>query len=844
MKTLILLLICFFSVTFAFQTNILEINVTDQSLALIPNVTARLKKDDKIVQEITDLQLQKVVFSNLKLGEYYLEIEASGFKQYTEKIEIKTSLTQLNIKLEIAEIVENVTVEQSRQDKNLDPREGAFTNFLTKQEIDALPDDPLLLKKMLQDKFGADAEFLVDSFSSNGLPPKSRIASIKVNQSSFDAEFHKIGIAIIEITTKPASKFFGFLSFDFNDESLNARQSFSAVRYPQQNKSFSLILWGPIKKDKLAYTFFGSNTNSFNTATVVAKTPNGNVNNLLRTPQSQQYFEGRLNYNRSQYQTINVSYTFNRNRSDNLGIGGFNLSERAFNLNSVGHQLRYSQVGNVGERFYNEFRLQFRKETSETLSANENPAIIVLDAFSRGGAGNNNQTDRANFTIANNLLWGIKNHALKIGGILEYEYLDSDFADNKNGTFIFSSLDNFMLNKSSIFTQRIENRRVKFSQVQLGTFIQDDIRISKSLMLSLGLRYEWQNNLKDNNNFSPRIGFAWSPSLESKTTIRGGVGFFYNWLDTQTLSTIKSQDANQPSEIIILNPNFPNLNPTGFSQILQTSYWQNARDLKNPYFLLGQLGVQRQLSDKSSLKIQYVYQKGIHQFRSRDVNAPINLVRPNADLGRILQLESTAFMVTNSLRLDFNVALTKTTYLTSNYRLSKSLSDTNGYFGLPVDSNNLRIDRSTANNDQRHFFYNTFIWSLPKRVRFSLIHQLNSSLPFTITTGKDDNGDTIFNDRPKGIQRNSERGKWNQHFNVSLSWQVNLGEKNSNGQVTGDSNAEFFSGKSIKFVINASNIFNQTNFTNYVGVQTSPFFRQPTSADNPRRIDFGLRFSF
>ena len=127
-------------------------------------------------------------------------------------------------------------MQNSSREKNLDPPDGALTNFLLKAEIEALPDDPVLLKQALKQKFGDDAEFIVDSFNSSGLPRKSEIASIKVNQSSFDAEYHKIGTAIIEITSKPASRFFGFFIFDFNDESLNSRQTLSAVRTPSKIK--------------------------------------------------------------------------------------------------------------------------------------------------------------------------------------------------------------------------------------------------------------------------------------------------------------------------------------------------------------------------------------------------------------------------------------------------------------------------------------------------------------------------------------------------------------------------------------------------------------------------------
>ena len=363
-------------------------------------------------------------------------------------------------------------------------------------------------------------------------------------------------------------------------------------------------------------------------------------------------------------------------------------------------------------------------------------------------------------------------------------------------------------------------------------------------MLSLGLRYELQNNIEDGNNFSPRIGFAWSPTQAGKTTVRGGVGLYYSWLESHTLAAILSRDKNQPDKTIIINPSFPNPFESGETQILQDSYWQIAPDLKIPYIFLAQIGIQRQLSVTSSLRVQYSYQKGVRQFRSRDINAPIDNIRPNTSLGQILQFESSALFVRNSLRIDYNTALTKTTSFTANYSLSKSISDANGYFGLPSDNYNLRLDRSVSNGDRRHNIHTSFVWALPKGLRFSTIFRTNSPLPYTITTGIDDNGDSIFNDRPNGILRNSERGTWQKQFDTSLSWQFNLGNNDGNTQRFADPNAQVIRGKTVILDINSTNVFNQTNFQGFVGVQTSPFFRQPISASSPRQIKISLKFSF
>ena len=194
---------------------------------------------------------------------------------------------------------------------------------------------------------------------------------------------------------------------------------------------------------------------------------------------------------------------------------------------------------------------------------------------------------------------------------------------------------------------------------------------------------------------------------------------------------------------------------------------------------------------------------------------------------------------------------------TSNYTLGKTISDNSGIFGLPSNNYNLGLDRSAADNDQRHRIYTSLSWKVLRNLRLSGIFTANSGNPYSITTGQDNNKDTIFNDRPVGVSRNSERGAWHKRFDGSINWTIGL-VKNKDADSTlpetvviskseanvGITEIDTRYKYSLKFYATANNIFNQTNLANFVGVQTSPFFRKPTSAIQPRRIDFGVRFSF
>src|SRR6185436_19090163 len=69
------------------------------------------------------------------------------------------------------------------------------------------------------------------------------------------------------------------------------------------------------------------------------------------------------------------------------------------------------------------------------------------------------------------------------------------------------------------------------------------------------------------------------------------------------------------------------------------------------------------------------------------------------------------------------------------------------------------------------------IANLPLKKRFRLGTSLRalSALPYNITTGHDDNGDTVSNDRPAGVTRNSGRGRAQVDIGLRLSWSLGFG---------------------------------------------------------------------
>jgi hypothetical protein len=132
----------------------------------------------------------------------------------------------------------------------------------------------------------------------------------------------------------------------------------------------------------------------------------------------------------------------------------------------------------------------------------------------------------------------------------------------------------------------------------------------------------------------------------------------------------------------------------------------------------------------------------------------------------------------------------------------------------------------------------------------------SSAPPLTIRTGFDDNADSVFNDRPAGVGRNSERtvGTWNTSANFGYSFTLGKKQVTSGGgvQIMGSpagltvnpTGAQTTPRYRLNVNLSIQNLLNQAVYSGFSGIMTSPFFLKPTSASGVRRITFNTNVSF
>ena len=127
---------------------------------------------------------------------------------------------------------------------------------------------------------------------------------------------------------------------------------------------------------------------------------------------------------------------------------------------------------------------------------------------------------------------------------------------NPAGTFTFASLDAFAAGRPTTFTRNVGDPLVSVSQVQLGLYVQDDIRVRKDLTIQ---RRRPSGVSVAHRRLSPRPrgGIAWSPFKSGKTTIRGGGGIFFDWFDAQSYEQGVQLDGTHQQIETIVQPGYP-----------------------------------------------------------------------------------------------------------------------------------------------------------------------------------------------------------------------------------------------------------------------------------------------
>jgi hypothetical protein len=842
----------------------LEVIVKDPTGALISKAQVQLIKNGKVQSLSSTNQRGEAHFNKLNAGRYQVHIEAAGFKALDlEDVDLTGGSQRREVTLEIDAIKVDVDVEEEARVRNTNPNGPAFSNVLTPEQIAQLPDDPDEFENAINQLAGPGAQIRVNGFRGGKLPPKSQIREIRFRMNPYAPENHDAGFGLVDITTKPGvNAWHGSFNFGFRDESLNGRQVFAPFRGPEQQRRFGLSMDGPIWKNRTSLFINADGSLFFDARPIFATLPDGTLSDLAYRPSRRLNLDARLEHALTKTHTSRFQFQRNASAQDNLGVGDFDLAARGYSQDQTEYIARLGDSGVFGKKFFNEMRLQARWLQTESRSVSLGQTILVPGSFNDGSAQRSGGRRQLDFELSDNVDYALEKHGLRFGGQLETGGYRSNDRTNPFGTFQFADLASYEAGLPTQYTQRLGDPTVRYRQYQFGWYVQDDFRVRKNLTISYGARHEFQNHVPGKFNIAPRLGLVWSPKKNGSITIRGGAGIFYDWLAAQTFEQTLRVDGQRQRDLVIANPGYPNPFSGGMQTVLPPSRIQTDPDLQIPYIIQSSIGVETNPFKLFRLTTNYQYQRGVHLLHGRNLNAPIpGLGRPDSTAGNITNIESSAYQSSHRLMMGIGPAkFVQGLFWNINYLLMKNTNEADSPFSLPSNNFNLRADRGPSASDLRHLISGFISKRLPMGLSISTIFQATSALPYNITTGFDDNGDTVINDRPAGVGRNSARGAGRWEIGSRLSWGRDFGpeqQQTAGGpqirmvRIGGGDGAAPPSLPNaatkkyrLEFYAQAFNLLNHANLGAFSGVETSPFFGQATSAQPPRRMELGMRFNF
>ena len=355
-------------------------------------------------------------------------------------------------------------------------------------------------------------------------------------------------------------------------------------------------------------------------------------------------------------------------------------------------------------------------------------------------------------------------HSMRLGGQAQYLQFNQETVSQRGAILNFANLESFLAGRpfsADVALPGLVDPIRNYRQWLFGFFVQDDIRVNSRLSVNAGLRYEFvtvptEANGKISNlrtvmdsqltvgdpwhenpslkNVAPRLGIAWDPIGDAKTSVRAGFGMFYDEILPKYYFFSGSLNPPFTTRTSIANPPFPNIvanfdpNAPVRAQLQTVNY-----DLKTPYITQFNVNVQRALPGHVDVMIGYVASRGKNLLRLGDANlAPEEIIngvkyyrpelgRRNPNFTGIWQRTTDAESFYDALQLSVIKQYSNSLRAQVSYTWSKSIDDSSGINSqdftngvqYSMDWYDRTADRGPSSFSTPHNLTYNWTWDIP-----------------------------------------------------------------------------------------------------------------------------------
>ena len=841
-------------------------------------------------------------FSCAAPGQHTLRVSAVSFAAKDVTVRVPQSKTELVVILQPEDVATSVNVGED-SGNGVDASANGASQTIAGDQLSTLADDPDDLTRELQQLaatsggLAANTTITVDGFqSSSPLPPKSSIAYIKVNPDLFSAEYREPPFegGRVEVYTRPGqSAFHGALFFTNGSPWMNARDPFSTSRAALGKQRYGFELNGPVRKkgSDFALTLEHRTIDNYAVVNAITLDDRGNQQHTIANvaaPQQLWLATARLGWQLNEKNTFTASYNANVNHSQNVGVGGTSLPETGYSSGTYDHTLRLLNVTTASPRLMHEARVAFDWTGETDVPTSTAPLVQVAGAFTSGGASLGQQRLHT-FEIEadDDAILSTAKHLLKMGTQLKIYNVGDQLTTNFNGLYTFgggvapvldangnpvpgqteiiSGLEQYRRAKLGLaggrptaFNNVTGTPRVSFTQVRNALYIQDMWKVRPKLQIAMGFRYYLQNAPLAMNGATPRLGIAWSPDKKEKWQLHAHIGLFTGQYGTNDYRELQREDGIHRITSTVYSPiyNDPFNNATIVHSIRRPS-----PHLQNITFAIENVGGTHTFPHGWSVNTDIYWGRIWNYTRTLNINSPLNNSptgpRPGAPNLNVLQTNNSGQGRANVEFFGINQhELKHLNFSCGAVRIDLIDNTNDDTFFNPQSSRTDAGEYAPRNGQGRWQIFGNGMLKLPEKFELSTNLQAQSGMPYNITTGFDNNGDGNFNDRPQyaptgdadaiptqwgllvpsggigAFPRNAGRTPWTVHMDTNIQRKFQLNNPKAEHPQT------------LTFNVRSSNMLNHLNVTSVGGVLGSPLFGRAYAADNGRRIEAGMRYSF